>query len=36
MEDYYWDSKLDYPTKTRELYYNDDFLGFLTFGVIKK
>ena len=29
MEEYYWDSQLDYLKRTRDLYYNDDYLAFL-------
>ncbi|MDD9267165.1 class I SAM-dependent methyltransferase [Paenibacillus sp. GCM10023248] len=29
MGDYYWNSKIDYLSKTRSLYYNDDYLEFL-------
>lgn len=29
MEDYYWDTKLDYLIRTRNLYYNDDYIEFL-------
>ena len=35
MEDYYWDHKLDYLKNTRDLYYNDDYLGFLVNSVWK-
>ncbi|MGG0188084.1 methyltransferase domain-containing protein [Bacillus rhizoplanae] len=35
MEDYYWDHKLDYLRNTRDLYYNDDYLGFLVNSVWK-
>ena len=33
MGDYYWDSKIDYLSKTRGLYYNDDYLEFLVKSV---
>lgn len=29
MEEYYWDTKLDYLKRTRDLYYNDDYIEFL-------
>ena len=29
MEEYYWDSQLEYLKRTRDLYYNDDYLEFL-------
>lgn len=29
MEEYYWDTQLEYLKKTRDLYYNDDYLEFL-------
>ncbi|MBS4203627.1 methyltransferase domain-containing protein [Lederbergia citrea] len=29
MEEYYWDTKLEYLKRTRDLYYNDDYLEFL-------
>lgn len=29
MEDYYWDNKVEYLRRTRDLYYNDDYLEFL-------
>ncbi|QTD41835.1 methyltransferase domain-containing protein [Sporosarcina sp. Te-1] len=29
MEEYYWDTKLDYLKRTRDLYYNDDYFEFL-------
>jgi SAM-dependent methyltransferase len=35
MSDYYWDSKIDYLSKTRWLYYNDDYLEFLIKSVWK-
>ncbi|MDM5188430.1 methyltransferase domain-containing protein [Bacillus sp. DX4.1] len=35
MEDYYWDNKFDYLRDTRDLYYNDDYLGFLVNSVWK-
>ncbi|QGQ96587.1 class I SAM-dependent methyltransferase [Paenibacillus psychroresistens] len=35
MGDYYWDSKIDYLSKTRWLYYNDDYLNFLVKSVWK-
>ncbi|MGF9967104.1 methyltransferase domain-containing protein [Bacillus rhizoplanae] len=35
MEDYYWDKRLDYLRNTRDLYYNDDYLGFLVNSVWK-
>lgn len=33
MDGYYWDSKIDYLSKTRRLYYNDDYLNFLITSV---
>lgn len=35
MSDYYWDNKIDYLSKTRSLYYNDDYLEFLIKSVWK-
>jgi 2-polyprenyl-3-methyl-5-hydroxy-6-metoxy-1,4-benzoquinol methylase len=35
MDDYYWNSKIDYLSKTRGLYYNDDYLEFLVRTVWK-
>ena len=35
LGDYYWDSKIDYLSKTRGLYYNDDYLEFLVKNVWK-
>jgi SAM-dependent methyltransferase len=35
MGEYYWDSKIDYLSKTRVLYYNDDYLEFLIKSVWK-
>ncbi|MGM0876778.1 MAG: class I SAM-dependent methyltransferase [Bacillota bacterium] len=35
MEEYYWDSKIDYLSKTRGLYYNDDYIEFLVKSVWK-
>lgn len=35
MEGYYWDKRLDYLRNTRDLYYNDDYLGFLVNSVWK-
>ena len=29
MEEYYWDTKIEYLRNTRDLYYNDDYLSFL-------
>lgn len=29
MGEYYWDTKLEYLKRTRDLYYNDDYLEFL-------
>ena len=29
MEEYYWDTKLEYLKRTRDLYYNDDYIEFL-------
>ncbi|MFC4098115.1 class I SAM-dependent methyltransferase [Paenibacillus xanthanilyticus] len=29
MSDYFWDSQIEYLRKTRDLYYNDDYLAFL-------
>lgn len=29
MKEYYWDSKIDYLSNTRSLYYNDDYIEFL-------
>ncbi|GGA67553.1 methyltransferase domain-containing protein [Ornithinibacillus halotolerans] len=29
MEDYYWDTQLEYLKRTRDLYYNDDYIEFL-------
>jgi len=29
MEEYYWDHKMEYLKRTRDLYYNDDYLEFL-------
>ena len=29
MEAYYWDTKLEYLKRTRDLYYNDDYIEFL-------
>ncbi|MBB2482878.1 class I SAM-dependent methyltransferase [Bacillus sp. APMAM] len=29
MEEYYWDNKVEYLKRTRDLYYNDDYLEFL-------
>ena len=29
MEEYYWDTKMEYLKTTRDLYYNDDYLEFL-------
>lgn len=33
MESYYWDNKIDYLSKTRWLYVNDDYLEFLVKSV---
>ncbi|MFF2795787.1 methyltransferase [Lysinibacillus xylanilyticus] len=35
MEKYYWDTQLEYLKRTRDLYYNDDYLGFLVNSVWK-
>ncbi|MCY9669904.1 class I SAM-dependent methyltransferase [Paenibacillus alginolyticus] len=35
MDGYYWDSKFNYLSKTRWLYYNDDYLNFLLTNVWK-
>ncbi|WP_047985832.1 methyltransferase domain-containing protein [Ornithinibacillus californiensis] len=35
MEEYYWDTQLEYLRKTRDLYYNDDYLEFLVNNVWK-
>ncbi|MEK5038665.1 methyltransferase [Sporosarcina sp. FSL K6-3457] len=35
MEKYYWDSQLEYLKRTRDLYYNDDYLEFLVSFVWK-
>lgn len=35
MEDYYWDSQIEYLSQTRGLYYNDDYLEFLVKSVWK-
>jgi SAM-dependent methyltransferase len=35
MSEYYWDSKIEYLRKTRDLYYNDDYLAFLVKSVWK-
>ncbi|AWE07291.1 methyltransferase [Lysinibacillus sp. 2017] len=35
MEDYYWDTQLEYLKRTRDLYYNDDYLEFLVKSVWK-
>lgn len=35
MNGYYWDSKIDYLSRTRWLYYNDDYLEFLVKSVWK-
>ena len=35
MKDYYWDTQLDYLKRTRDLYYNDDYLAFLVKSVWK-
>lgn len=29
VEEYYWDNKVEYLKRTRDLYYNDDYLEFL-------
>ncbi|MCG7345493.1 class I SAM-dependent methyltransferase [Sporosarcina sp. ACRSL] len=29
MEKYYWDTKIEYLKRTRDLYYNDDYIEFL-------
>jgi SAM-dependent methyltransferase len=35
MEEYYWDTQLEYLRRTRDLYYNDDYLEFLVNNVWK-
>ncbi|GIO27379.1 class I SAM-dependent methyltransferase [Ornithinibacillus bavariensis] len=35
MEAYYWDTQLEYLRRTRDLYYNDDYLEFLVTSVWK-
>jgi SAM-dependent methyltransferase len=35
MEEYYWDTQLEYIKRTRDLYYNDDYLEFLVNSVWK-
>ncbi|MEC1177207.1 methyltransferase domain-containing protein [Metasolibacillus meyeri] len=35
MEEYYWDTQLKYLKRTRDLYYNDDYLDFLVKSVWK-
>ncbi|MFS0674899.1 class I SAM-dependent methyltransferase [Ornithinibacillus sp. 179-J 7C1 HS] len=35
MEVYYWDTQLEYLKRTRDLYYNDDYLEFLVSRVWK-
>jgi SAM-dependent methyltransferase len=35
MEEYYWDSKIEYLSQTRGLYYNDDYIEFLVKSVWK-
>ncbi|WP_107837986.1 methyltransferase [Metasolibacillus meyeri] len=35
MEEYYWDTQLEYLKRTRDLYYNDDYLDFLVKSVWK-
>ena len=35
MEEYYWDTQLEYLKRTRDLYYNDDYLKFLVSNVWK-
>ncbi|MFJ8067148.1 methyltransferase [Psychrobacillus sp. NPDC096426] len=35
MEEYYWDTQLEYLKRTRDLYYNDDYLEFLVKSVWK-
>ena len=35
MEEYYWDTQLEYLKRTRDLYYNDDYLAFLVSTVWK-
>ncbi|MEK4628534.1 class I SAM-dependent methyltransferase [Solibacillus sp. FSL R7-0682] len=35
MEEYFWDTQLEYLKRTRDLYYNDDYLGFLVKTVWK-
>lgn len=33
MSEYYWDSQIEYLKRTRDLYYNDDYLEFLVKSV---
>jgi SAM-dependent methyltransferase len=33
VEEYYWDNKIEYLRKTRDAYYNDDYLEFLVKSV---
>src|SRR5690606_24669827 len=35
MEEYFWDTQLEYLKRTRDLYYNDDYLQFLVNHVWK-
>lgn len=35
MPEYYWDEKIEYLMRTRDLYYNDDYLEFLVKSVWK-
>lgn len=35
MEEYYWDTQIEYLRRTRDLYYNDDYLEFLVKSVWK-
>lgn len=35
MEEYYWDTQLEYLKRTRDLYYNNDYLQFLVNSVWK-
>ncbi len=35
MEPYYWDTQIEYLKRTRDLYYNDDYLNFLVTTVWK-
>lgn len=35
MGEYFWDDQLEYLMRTRDLYYNDDYLEFLVKNVWK-